>query len=106
VLADEAARYGGCSTVQSRTSKKVSPMCGVWSGKRDSSAADHALDDAVLVDVARPDVEGLDRLAVADDRDESAMAAISLSLWLIMMQVIPCGAGRSMRSSRCWSPLR
>ena len=44
----------GCRTVQSRTSKKTSPILGVWSGNRLSQlAADHAPHDPVLVD-ARP----------------------------------------------------
>ena len=52
-------------------------------------AADHPADDPVLVDAAVGDVEGLDGPAVADDRDASAICSISLSLWQIMMQVMP-----------------
>ena len=69
-LARPAARSSGCCTVQSRTSKKISPMFGVRSGKRLLElAADHAADDAVLVDAVRLDVERLDGPAVAHDRD-------------------------------------
>ena len=33
---------------------------------------------------------------------ESAICSISLSLWLIMMQVTPLERSPAMRSSRCW----
>jgi hypothetical protein len=53
-------------------------------------AADHALDDAVLADVAAMDVERLDvppsRMMVI----LSATRRISLSLWEMMIEVMPC----------------
>ena len=81
--------------VQSFTSKNVSPMSGVWSGNRDSS------DRPTMPRMIRSSSTAPSRTSrvstVLPSRMmviASEMASISLSLWLIMMQVMP----------RDWSP--
>ena len=93
----------GCMTVQSRDLEE-----DVADGRRVVGkavlevAADHPADDAVLVDVAGADVEGLDGAAVADDRDaRRTTCLISLSLWLIMIEVMPLPCRPLSRPSRC-----
>ncbi len=92
----------GCSTVHPSTSKKVSPIDGVWSGKRDSSerptmprmmrSSSTASCFTSSVSIERPS-----RMIVI----ESAMASISLSLWEMMMLVMPRERRPRSRSSRC-----
>ena len=91
----------GCITVQSRTSSSISPICGVWSGNRcsrlrptiprmiRSSSTSPAVTSRVSI--VRPSR----RIVI-----ESAMRAISFSLWLIMIEVMPLPCRPLSRSSR------
>lgn len=92
----------GCCTVQSRTSKKTSPMSGVWSGNRllssrptmprtmRSSLTPSALTSSVSM--VRPSR----RIVML-----SAIASISPSLCEMMIEVMPCCRKPRSRSSRC-----
>ena len=62
-------------------------------------AADHVLDDALLGDVAACAIVSIvlpSRMTVT----ESAIFLISLSLWLMMIDVMPCSLRCRIRSSR------
>ena len=92
----------GCCTTQSRTSKNVSPMFGVRSGNRLSSvrptiprmmrSSSTPSAFTFSVSIVRPS-----RMIVIS----SATRSISLSLWLIMIELMPLLFSPRMRSSRC-----
>ena len=69
VLADQAVLDLRVAHLPVLDLEEVLADLGLWSGKRDSRSGPPCPDDAVLVDAVLLDVEGLDRLAVADDGD-------------------------------------
>ena len=94
-------RVDARSSPRSRSSS--SPMSGVVRRVAVLEvAADHAADDPVLVDAAVADLSSVSivrpsRMIVM----ASAICSISLSLWLIMIEVMPWSLQARSRSSRC-----
>ena len=96
----------GWRTVQFFTSKNTSPMCGVRSGKRlwrlrptmprmmrSSSTSCFCTSSVSMVLPSR-------RMVI-----ESAICSISLSLWLMMIELTPLPLRPTIRSSRCCESL-
>ena len=101
-MTTRVASRGWC-TVQSETSNITSPMSGVWSGNR-CSRSRPTIPRMIRSSSTSPAVTSRVSMVLPSRRMviASATRSISLSLWLIMIDVMPLPCSPLSRSSRCW----